>query len=581
MNRSSIPRIARVGPVAGLLIALACAARVVLPTLSDRPISRADGMAAEAAYEQGLALVQAGAHPAALAEFTRVVEQYPSSQYSGMALYWQGRTLYQMGNDSAAALSLQRYVGLSPQVPEREHAILILANSLYGLARYDAALSAGLEIERSSPARLSEFLDLSRDLVDHLPRSTIENAARAEPARNWLSPVYLQAARWAHADGEAERARALAERVISFSELPPVLLAEARTLAGTGGAAARPRLGFLAPSESRFADVSKEIRRGIELALADLNRGRALPYEVVSRSIPNEPDSTLNVIRELSRGERVQAILGPLTSELAHTAGEAAIEEGVVLVSPTATDARLLEIGDRVYTVNALDGAIGHTIGTYAVQGLKRKRFAILAVDNVYGEVQANAFAQAVQNGGARVVYRHVYEPTSTQFTDRLGEIVRAGADAVFIATQSPTEALRILNQIAFFELGGLMPLGTDAWNDEEFYRQGQRFVRGYFADTFSRDPRVTRWETFAADYATRYGAEPVNLIPAWGYDAARLALEWMSGSQRTAPSSAVGTPSDRAYRGASALFRFGSQGPRRAVVVHRIEGGQPVAVDW
>jgi hypothetical protein len=28
-------------------------------------------------------------------------------------------------------------------------------------------------------------------------------------------------------------------------------------------------------------------------------------------------------------------------------------------------------------------------------------------------------------------------------------------------------------------------------------------------------------------------------------------------------------------------LFRFGPQGIRRAVIVHRIEGGAPVAVDW
>jgi hypothetical protein len=28
-------------------------------------------------------------------------------------------------------------------------------------------------------------------------------------------------------------------------------------------------------------------------------------------------------------------------------------------------------------------------------------------------------------------------------------------------------------------------------------------------------------------------------------------------------------------------LFRFGPQGIRRAVIVHRIERGEPVAVDW
>ena len=74
-------------------------------------------------------------------------------------------------------------------------------------------------------------------------------------------------------------------------------------------------------------------------------------------------------------------------------AGRLAMEEGVPLVSPTATDARMLEIDPRVYTVNALDGAIGHTIGTYAATNLERRRFAILAVDDAYGRIQADAFA--------------------------------------------------------------------------------------------------------------------------------------------------------------------------------------------
>jgi ABC-type branched-subunit amino acid transport system substrate-binding protein len=151
--------------------------------------------------------------------------------------------------------------------------------------------------------------------------------------------------------------------------------------------------------------------------------------------------------------------------------------------------------------------------------------------------------------------------------------VVRSGADALFIATKNPNEALRILNQMAFYELGGILPLGTDAWNDTEFYRQGRAFVRGYFADTFSRDARITRWQSFSDRYAARYGEAPANLIPGWGYDAARLALDhlWPQGQPENTAN----------YHGVTGLFRFGPDGIRRAVIVHRIERGEPVAVDW
>ncbi|HEY7472747.1 MAG TPA: ABC transporter substrate-binding protein [Gemmatimonadota bacterium] len=543
--------------------------------MSGERIGRADQQAAQDTYEQGLALFSQGSYEPALREFTLVVDRYPSSRYAGFALYWQGRTAYQLGQDAASASALERYLRLAPDVPYAEHAALLVANSFYNQARYDAALQAALGV-RSAPSEwLDDYLALARDLLNRLPRPEIEAAAARTPPRNYLAPFYLQTARWAHAAGEPSRATDYASRVTAFSELPAEVLAEARGLIGPGGreAATAPRLGLIAPTEGRFAEVAEQIRRGVEIALEDVNQGRRPPVTLVSRAAENDPDSTAAVIRTLARNERVAAILGPLTSEYAIPAARLAAEEGVPLVSPTATDARLLEIDPEVYTVNALDGGIGHTIGTFAARSLERRRFAILAVDDAYGRIQADAFAAAVQAAGARVVYRFQYERGSTQYTDQLGAIVRSGADALFIATKSPNEALRILNQMAFYELGGILPLGTDAWNDPDFYRQGRSFVRGYFADTFSRDARITSWLSFASRYAARHGEEPDNLIPGWGYDAARLALERLS--------NAKGGSATGEYRGATGLFRFGPQGIRRAVIVHRIERGEPVAVDW
>ncbi len=564
-----------------LVFCAGCASREVLPPpLSDRSISRADEEAAEATFREGLDLVQLGRDADALQRFREVVERYPASRFSGQALYWQGRTQYQTGSDSAAARTMQRYLALSRNVPERDPALLVLANARYGLGDFQGALDAELMVEGQPTRDLDEFLSLSRDLMAHLPRPVVESTAAREPPRAYLAPFYLQAARWARAAGDARAASAMAERMTRFAELPSALRSEAQGLAGgTTRPASADRLGYIAPSEGRFAAVAEEIKRGIEIALADIDRTRGKPLELVSRSTLSDPDSTIGVIRELARGERVEAILGPLTSEFALPAARTASEEGIPMVSPTATDARILDVGPGVYTVNALDGAIGHTMGNYAVRNLGLRRPAILAVDNAYGRVQASAFEAAVQSAGGRITLRRDYPEGTTQFTEDLGDIMRTGADAVFIATKNPQEALRVVNQIAFYELKGLTPLGTDAWNDESFLREGRGFARGYFADTFSRDPRVTTWQDFAQRYQTKYGTAPTNVIPAWGYDAARLAVERLSATARAA---SVGSAASQPYHGASALFRFEPDGRiHRAVVVHKIERGQAVAVDW
>lgn len=559
------------------LLATACATGGRVPTLGQQPISRTDALAAEEAYQRGLGLFQGGSYEEALEAFTTVVERYPSSESSALALFWQARSHYQLGNDSRAVEAFERYLALAPTLPNREHAILLVANSRFGMGEFGSALTAALDVHDAPSALLSGFRSLARDLVENLPREQVLRGARMEPGRDWMAPFYLQAARWSSADGNRRQARIFAEKVLAAADLPAELREEAEAIrAGTAGFT-RPRIGLLMPGEERFGEVGEAIRRGVELALEEINRGRRDPYELVSRVTVTDADSTVAMVRSLARSDGVQAILGPVTSEFALPAGEAARAEGVVLISPTATDARMLEIGTRVLTVNALDGAIGHTIGTYAATNLGRQRFAILAVDNAYGRIQADAFAQAVRSAGASIVHRATYQPNTTGFTDHLGDIVRSGADALFISTKNPTEALRILNQVAFFELRTLLPLGTDAWNDESFYDQGRGFVRGYFADTFSRDPKITRWQAFVDRYVARYGEEPSNLIPAWGYDAAQLAVREATGSSDGAGASTTA----ETYRGASSLFRMSAGGIRRAVVVHQIQGGEAVALEW
>lgn len=582
--RAPFPRLLAAVFVVGMMSACATGrgGEARAPSLAGGPISRADEEAATVLYEEGLSAVESGLHQTALERFTTIVERYPASRWSGLALYWRGRASYQLGDPIAAETDLDRYLRLSPTVPFRESATLLLANSYYEQREFDASLHATLRLDAAPANRLDEFLALSRDLLTQLPRPAIESAVSATPPRNFLAPFYLQVARWAYAAGDSTRAREMGNRVLAFDALPASVIAEARTLVGSLAEAreslTRPRLGFLAPTEGRFADVTEQIRRGIEIALEDIEDVQpagAPTIELVVRPTFADPDSTADVIRSLARGERVRAILGPVVSEVALAAAAVAREEGVPMVSPTATDARLLSMDPRVFTINALDGSIGHTMGMYAVRSLERQRIAILVRDDAYGRIQADAFEQAVRNAGGRIVLRRDFQGGLSDFTDHLKAVVQNGAQAVFIATNRPSDALRILNQMAFYELGSVLPLGTDAWNDSAFYEQGRRFVRGYFADTFSRDPRVTRWETFSERYDARFGGQPPNLISAWGYDAARLALERL-------PSTGSATPlPNEPYRGASAYFRFTPDGARRAVVIHRIERGRPVALEW
>jgi TolA-binding protein len=181
--------VAFVAAISATIQLLACAAAEHLPPpLGTERISRADQEAAQSAYERGLAAFGQGSYEPALSDFSLVVDRYPSSRYAGLALYWQGRTAYQLGRDQAAAVALDRYLRLAPDVPYGEHASLLLANALYNQTRYEAALQAALAVESASAEWLDDYPALSRDLLNRLPRPTIEAAAARTPPRNFLAP---------------------------------------------------------------------------------------------------------------------------------------------------------------------------------------------------------------------------------------------------------------------------------------------------------------------------------------------------------------------------------------------------------
>jgi tetratricopeptide (TPR) repeat protein len=205
---------------AGALALAACAAGERLPpTIGTQPISRADQATAAAAYERGLALFEQGSYEPALAEFTVVVDRYPSSRYAGLSLYWQGRTAYQLGRDEAAAAALDRYLRLASEVPYAEHAALLVANALYNLTRYDEALQTALAVRSAPPEWLDDYLALSRDLLNRLPRAEIEaGAARRSPISrlpSWPRPVGSSVREGAKPRPRRASASLLPRRVVS------------------------------------------------------------------------------------------------------------------------------------------------------------------------------------------------------------------------------------------------------------------------------------------------------------------------------------------------------------------------------
>ena len=136
------------------------------------------------------------------------------------------------------------------------------------------------------------------------------------------------------------------------------------------------------------------------------------------------------VLRDVSfqvgEGE-VVAIIGPVRSET--TVGAAAVAncEEVVLITPTATETGLTDIGPYVFQLNVTPQTQGAAIAEYAIDQLGLRRFAVLAVSDSYGKDLANAFTSEAERLGGTILSQEWYYEGATDFGPQLTYIRNAG----------------------------------------------------------------------------------------------------------------------------------------------------------
>jgi branched-chain amino acid transport system substrate-binding protein len=519
-------------------------------------------------HERGLDAAAERRDDAAWAAFDSVVRLHPAARPSTASLRERGLAAYRLGRHAEAAADLREILARAPDYERVETAVVLASALQRGGHPADAlrALARNLPAEGGIPegARL-----VAGAAVRGLAEGEAPRLAAELPERPYLAPLLRRAAEELRATDPAraaELARA-ADRMDGGVEPPPAAAPPERAPSAGGVAAILPAAGAL-------AGVARDIEDGVRLALAELASPGAQPaLEVLPESGPQATSAALAALAD--RGVRV--VIGPLESEDALVAARVALEKGVLLVTPTATDPALRRLGPGVVAPNATEGELGEAMGRYAGRELGLLRAAIIGADDEYGRAQAAGFRRAFAGEGGAVVLEQLFSRGATNFGAALRLARRNGAQALFLPTRSADQVLTVLSQTGYYAGGGFRMLGTEVWRDERFLRRAGSFAEGgLFADTFSPEATVSRWWEFRTRYFDRYGRSVPNLFPAWGYDAAVLALRHLlPGSAAAGADAAPGTPVPaRTVVGAAATYRIEGGIVRKVPVVSQVRAG-------
>ncbi len=261
-------------------------------------------------------------------------------------------------------------------------------------------------------------------------------------------------------------------------------------LVGASAARAEILIASIGPMTGPYASIGEQMRRGAEMAVADLNaKGGLLGQLVTLRVVDDICDAGRAVAAAVkAAADGVVFVAGHFCSGASIPASKVYQQKGIVQISPGSTNPKLTdEGGDNVFRVCGRDDEQGVVAGAFLAENYGARKIAILHDGTAYGTGLAEVTKAELNRQG---VAEAMYEAYTPQLDDYSGvvEKMQASGIEVFYLGGYHTEAAIMIRQA--HEMGYRPQLlSGDALITEEFWTIAGEAAAGTLM-TFSPDPR-------------------------------------------------------------------------------------------
>jgi ABC-type branched-subunit amino acid transport system substrate-binding protein len=382
---------------------------------------------AEQNFRRGLELFTARDYVRAYAKFADVIDQKPRNQRTTAAYIMGAKALFEMKDFNRSIQLLKTFLQSFPASKYVPDARFTLGMDFYAGRRYEDAVGEFLQVlDHPGGKSLWEKADSLIDNVStrHLDSTELDRLLNvaATPRTKFL--IALKIAEKKSADGKKEEARALLNAYLQ--RYPENKYASrARELLKTVEKKSAYKIGVVLPLFKRSADanvkeIGSEILQGIEFASEELRATRGVEVDLRVFDSEGDPAEASSAVRALSAEKDVIAILGPVYSPEVSTAARVSSENGIPLVTPTATANGLTLIGRDIFQANPDYELRGKAMARCSVEKLKLKSFAVLAPSDSYGKFMAESFITELQRLGAELMGAEWYQKGTTEFREPL-----------------------------------------------------------------------------------------------------------------------------------------------------------------
>lgn len=280
-------------------------------------------------------------------------------------------------------------------------------------------------------------------------------------------------------------------------------------------------IGGIGPLTGDYANYGVSVKQGAELAAAEINaKGGVNGFKLVVNYEDSQgaPDSAVSAYgKQMDEGMKVS--LGAVLSGETASVVAAAKDDGIMLLTPSASSVAAIDGNDAAFRVCFSDPEQGYAAAQYVKDyNLGTKVAVFYASDNDYCVGLYESFDSKKADYGFEIVQVQTFDDsTKTDFSTQIDAIAKSGAELVFApiyaaeAAQFLTQAEGKLN-IPVFGCDGFDGLLTKISDASD--ANGVLMLTPFTAD--SPEENV---QSFVAAYTAKYNAIP-DQFAADGYDA-------------------------------------------------------------
>ena len=288
---------------------------------------------------------------------------------------------------------------------------------------------------------------------------------------------------------------------------------------GMGAAQAQEiSIATAGPMTGQYATFGEQMRRGAEMAVADINAkggvmGKKLKLEIGDDAC--DPKQAVAVANQMV-GKKIAFMAGHFCSSSSIPASAVYNEAGILQMTPASTNPKLTDEAatkkwENVFRACGRDDVQGVTAANYIHAKFKGKNIAILHDKSAYGKGLADETKKAFNKLGGKEKMYEAYTQGDKDFTSLITKMKQAKIDVMYVGGYH-TEAGLIVRQAREQGLAAVLMSG-DALVDNEFWKITGPAGEGTLM-TFAPDPRklATAKDIVAKFKAQNYDPEGYTL---------------------------------------------------------------------